>query len=69
VARRGATGGGLLFAGDGAGNLVAFDTSSGTPLWNARLGTVTNAPETYMPDGKQHVLVAAGDLLYAFRLN
>ena len=63
------TAGGLLFAGDGAGNLVAFDAANGTPLWNARLGTVTNAPQTYMLDGKQHVLVAAGDLLYAFRLN
>ena len=63
------TGGGLLFAGDGAGNLVAFDAANGTPLWNARLGNVTNAPQTYMLDGKQHVLVAAGDQLYAFRLN
>ena len=63
------TAGGLLFAGDGAGNLVAFDAASGTPLWSARLGNVTNAPQTYMLDGKQHVLVAAGDQLYAFRLN
>ncbi len=63
------TAGGLLFAGDGAGNLVAFDASNGAPLWNARLGNVTNAPQTYMLDGKQHILAAAGDLLYAFRLN
>src|SRR5262249_50782758 len=63
------TAGGLLFAGDGAGNLVAFDAATGTPLWNARLGTVTNAPQTYMLDGKQHVLVAAGGVLYAFALN
>ena len=63
------TAGGLLFAGDGAGNLVAFDAVNGAPLWNTRLGNVTNAPQTYMLDGKQHVLVAAGDQLYAFRLN
>ena len=63
------TAGGLLFAGDGSGNIVAFDASTGTPLWNARLGNVTNAPQTYLLDGKQHVLVAAGDTLYAFRLN
>jgi alcohol dehydrogenase (cytochrome c) len=63
------TAGGLLFAGDGAGNLVAFDAATGRPLWNARLGSVTNAPQTYMLDGKQHVLAAAGDMLYAFRLN
>ena len=29
---------------------------------------VTNAPETYMVDGRQHVLVAAGDTLYSFAL-
>jgi alcohol dehydrogenase (cytochrome c) len=63
------TAGGLVFAGDGAGNLVAFDAANGTPLWNARLGNVTNAPQTYMLDRKQHVLVAAGEMLYAFRLN
>ena len=31
------TSGGLLFAGDGAGNLVAFDASNGALLWHARL--------------------------------
>jgi alcohol dehydrogenase (cytochrome c) len=63
------TGGGLLFAGDGAGNLVAFDASTGTPLWHARIGNVSNAPQTYMLDGKQYILAGAGDMLYAFRLN
>jgi len=63
------TAGGLIFAGDGAGNLAAFDVANGNPLWNARIGNVTNAPETFMLDGKQHVLVAAGDMLVAFRLN
>jgi alcohol dehydrogenase (cytochrome c) len=63
------TAGGLLFAGDGAGNLVAFDAATGTPLWHTRLGSVTNAPQTYLLDGKQYVLAAAGDELFAFRLN
>jgi alcohol dehydrogenase (cytochrome c) len=62
------TAGGLLFAGDGAGNLVAFDASNGAPLWHARLGNVSNAPQTYTIDGKQYVLAAAGDALYAFAL-
>jgi alcohol dehydrogenase (cytochrome c) len=62
------TAGGLLFAGDGAGNLVAFDASNGAPLWHARLGSVSNAPQTYTLDGKQYVLAAAGDALYAFAL-
>jgi len=30
---------------------------------------VSNAPETYLLDGHQYVLVGAGDSIYAFRLN
>jgi alcohol dehydrogenase (cytochrome c) len=63
------TAGRLLFAGDGAGNLVAFDPANGTPIWHSRIGVVTNAPETYMLDGKQYVLAASGDALFAFSLN
>jgi alcohol dehydrogenase (cytochrome c) len=62
------TAGRLLFAGDGEGNLVAFDPADGKPLWHSRIGTVSNAPQTYMIDGKQHLLVAAGDMLYSFSL-
>jgi alcohol dehydrogenase (cytochrome c) len=63
------TAGRLLFAGDTGGNLVARDPANGRPLWHARVGNVSNAPETYLLDGKQYVLVAATDTLYAFRLN
>jgi alcohol dehydrogenase (cytochrome c) len=63
------TAGKLLFAGDVAGNLVAYDSAAGKPLWHAYLGTqVSNAPETYLLDGHQYVLVAAGDTLYSFTL-
>ncbi len=62
------TAGRLLFAGDISGNIVAFDPANGTPLWHTQIGQVTNAPETFMIDGRQHVLVAAGDTLYAFAL-
>jgi alcohol dehydrogenase (cytochrome c) len=62
------TAGKLLFAGDTAGNLVAYDPANGKTLWHSRLGTVSNAPETYMLDGHQYVLVAAGDTLYSFVL-
>ena len=41
---------------------------NGKPLWNTRLHGVSNAPETYMLDGHQYVMVAAGDTLYAFTL-
>jgi alcohol dehydrogenase (cytochrome c) len=62
------TAGRLLFAGDGSGNLVAFDPANGKPLWHSRIGNVTNAPQTYTLDGKQYVLAAAGDALFAFAL-
>ena len=64
------TAGGLVFAGDVSGNLVAYNATNGKPLWHAYLGTqVSNAPETYLLDGHQYVLVAAGDTMYSFRLN
>jgi alcohol dehydrogenase (cytochrome c) len=63
-----ATAGKLLFTGDGGGNFVAFDATNGTPLWHSRIGSPSNAPQTYSVDGKQYVLVAVGDTLYAFCL-
>ena len=62
------TAGKLLFGGDVSGNFVAFDPADGRPLWHTQIGQVTNAPETFMVDGRQHVLIAAGDTLYAFAL-
>jgi alcohol dehydrogenase (cytochrome c) len=63
------TAGRLLFAGDIAGNIIAYDPANGTPLWHSYLGqTVTNAPETFLLDGHQYLLTAAGDTLYAFAL-
>jgi alcohol dehydrogenase (cytochrome c) len=61
-----ATAGDVLFTGDAAGNFVAFDATNGKPLWHSRIGTITNAPQTHMIDGRQYVLVAVGDTLYAF---
>jgi len=61
------TAGKLLFAGDGSGNLVALDPETGTPLWHANLGnSVTNGPITYELDGKQYLVVGAGDTLFGF---
>ncbi len=62
------TAGRVLFTGDGSGNFVAFDAEDGKPLWHSRIGNISNAPETYTIDGRQYVLVAAGDTLYAFTL-
>jgi alcohol dehydrogenase (cytochrome c) len=62
------TAGGLVFAGDIAGNVVAYDAAKGDVLWHSRIGSITNAPQTYMVDGRQHVLVASGDALFSFVL-
>ena len=63
-----ATAGRLLFAGDGSGNFVAHDAATGKPLWHTRIGRITNAPQTYLLDGRQYIIVAAGDTLWAFKL-
>jgi alcohol dehydrogenase (cytochrome c) len=62
------TAGKLLFAGDGAGNLVAHDVANGKPLWHTRIGDVTNAPQTFMLDGHQYLIAATGDTMWAFLL-
>jgi alcohol dehydrogenase (cytochrome c) len=63
------TAGGLVFAGDISNNIVAYDAADGEILWHSRIGSVTNAPQTYMVDGRQHVLVAtSGSRLFAFSL-
>jgi alcohol dehydrogenase (cytochrome c) len=63
-----ATAGGLLFAGDGSGNLMALDSRDGKALWHTRIGNASNAPQTYLLDGRQQLLIAVGDTLYAFNL-
>jgi alcohol dehydrogenase (cytochrome c) len=62
------TAGKLLFAGDQGGNLIAYDPANGKILWHSHIGNVSNAPETYMLDGHQYILAAAGDALFAFTL-
>lgn len=63
------TAGGLVFTGDDATNLVAFDAVTGKILWHANLNAVvSNSPVTYAVDGTQYILVAAGDSFWAFCL-
>ena len=63
------TAGKLLFVGDPGGNLVAYDPANGKSLWHTQLGEVSSSPETYLISGKQYVLIAAVDTLYAFALS
>jgi alcohol dehydrogenase (cytochrome c) len=61
------TAGRLVFSGDGSRHLIAFDAADGKILWHADLeASVTNGPETYTLGGKQYLVVAAHDTLYAF---
>jgi alcohol dehydrogenase (cytochrome c) len=63
------TAGNVLFAGDASSNFVAFDAAKGVPIWHDRLHTsITNGPITYQLDGRQYVVVGAGDALYGFTL-
>jgi alcohol dehydrogenase (cytochrome c) len=63
-----ATAGDLLFTGDASGNFVAFDAANGSPLWHTRIGNISAAPITYELDGRQYVLAAVADMLYAFAI-
>ena len=63
------TAGKLLFTSNGS-NLIAFHAATGKILWHSGLMASPSAgPITYMLDGKQYVLVAAGDSLYSFTVN
>jgi alcohol dehydrogenase (cytochrome c) len=42
--------------------------TDGKILWHSHIGQVSNAPETYMLDAHQYLLVAAGDTLFSFTL-
>ena len=63
-----ATAGGLVFTGDGSGNLVAYDAADGKALWNTRIGQISNAPQTFELDGHQYLICASGDTLWSFML-
>jgi alcohol dehydrogenase (cytochrome c) len=64
------TAGHLLFTGDLSGNLLALDPVDGRALWHVRLGgNLSGAPMTYEVDGRQYVLMAVNDLLYAWSIS
>ena len=62
------TAGNVVF-GSAASGLGAYNATTGAPLWNSRIGGVTNGPITYELDGKQYVVAAAGTRFAAFVLN
>ncbi|HXI29823.1 MAG TPA: PQQ-dependent dehydrogenase, methanol/ethanol family, partial [Vicinamibacterales bacterium] len=64
------TASGLVFAADGDGNLMAFESRTGKNLWHYQLGFPMRSTSgtTYMLDGRQYLLVPAGGMLTAFAL-
>jgi acido-empty-quinoprotein group A len=63
------TAGKLLFTGDPSGNFIAFDPADDKILWHSGLThAVSNGPMTYELEGRQYLVVGAGDMLYAFTL-
>ena len=63
------TAGHLLFTADNSGNLLALDPATGQTLWHLNAGGHLDAsPMTYQLDGRQYVIFAVQDVLYAFAL-
>ena len=63
------TAGGLLFTGDGAGDVTVLDASTGKTLWHLYAGgNLTGAPMTYELGGRQYVITAVDSVLYAWAL-
>jgi alcohol dehydrogenase (cytochrome c) len=63
------TASGLVFAGDHDTTLMAVKADTGQLLWTHRFtGTFWGAPSTVMVDGRQRLLVPAGQTLTAFAL-
>ena len=63
------TAGGLVFAGDMEGYLIAVDAQAGKELWHFQTGSPLFAsPMTYSLDGMQYVTIPSGSALFTFAL-
>jgi alcohol dehydrogenase (cytochrome c) len=63
------TSGGLIFAGDEDGYLMAFDAKTGKILWKMNTGNrLVTSPITYVVDGRQYVTMPSGSALLTFAL-
>jgi alcohol dehydrogenase (cytochrome c) len=62
------TAGGVLFLSNGQ-NVEAWDAATGKGLWYSQIGGLQSPPETFMLDGKQHMVFSSGGSLYTFVLN
>jgi alcohol dehydrogenase (cytochrome c) len=63
------TAGGLIFAGDQDGYLMAFDARTGKNLWKISTGSpIVNSPITYMLNGRQYITMPSGSAVLTFAL-
>src|SRR5580698_747782 len=62
------TAGGVLFSSDGQ-NVVGWEAATGKPLWHSQIGGLSSPPETFLMDGKQHLLATGAAGLFLFVLN
>ena len=65
-----ATSGGLIFAGDEDGYLMAFDAKNGKLLWKLNTGNrLVTGPITYMVNGRQYITMPSGAAVITFALS
>jgi alcohol dehydrogenase (cytochrome c) len=63
------TAGGVVFGGNAEGFILAANSRTGEERWRYQLGApLYAAPSTFMVDGRQFVVIAAGSALTAFAL-
>jgi acido-empty-quinoprotein group A len=63
------TAGHLLFTADTSDNLLALDPATGKTLWHLNAGgRMVASPMTYRVDGRQYLIMAVQDNLFAFAL-
>lgn len=64
------TAGGLMFRGDPNGHVQAYDARTGDRLWEFQtgIGGARGPAMSYEADGEQHIAIAMGRALFAFKL-
>jgi alcohol dehydrogenase (cytochrome c) len=64
------TAGGLVFSGTMEGDFFALDAATGKLLWRMQTGGASwSNPISYMSEGKQYIVAAAGSALIAYSLD
>jgi alcohol dehydrogenase (cytochrome c) len=63
------TAGNVLFTADNSNNLIALEPKTGKTLWHVNLNArMESSPMTYSLYGRQYLLTAVGNVIYAWSL-